>query len=119
MKMPWLIKLLPGLAACMFLAGCASYQVNWNARVGTYTMDQAIVDLGPPDKQAKLTDGRMVCEWVSHHYTGGSMVAGSGFCGYPFYGYPGYYYYYGPSYYEAKLRLTFGTNNVLASWSKH
>lgn len=101
--------------AALLLAGCATQRIDWNARVGNYTYDQAVVDFGPPDKQARLTDGKIVAEWISR-YSGGSTVAfGTGF-----YGNPG-----GvgmvqttPNYYESKLRLTFTTNNVLAAWAK-
>jgi hypothetical protein len=57
----WMMALiLTGL-----LAGCATSKIDWNARVGTYTFDQAVVELGPPDKQAKLTDGTLVAEWLT------------------------------------------------------
>jgi hypothetical protein len=103
------------LLAAGLLAGCATQRIDWNARVGSYTFDQAVTDFGPPDKQAKLSDGRLVAEWISRYYNSSSVVVGTGF-----YGYPG-----GvgivqttPNYYESKLRLTFATNNVLAAWAK-
>ena len=44
--------------------GCASGpKINWNARVGTYTYDQAVLEFGPPAKFANLTDGTRVAEW--------------------------------------------------------
>ena len=42
-----------------FLAGCAT-PINWQARVGVYTYDQAVMDYGPPAGAAKLSDGSMV-----------------------------------------------------------
>jgi hypothetical protein len=33
--------------------------------VGVLTFDQAVLEMGPPDKQAKLTDGTLVAEWVT------------------------------------------------------
>jgi len=48
----------------LLLAGCATgKKIDWNARVGAYTLDQAILEFGPPDKQAELSDGSLVAEW--------------------------------------------------------
>jgi hypothetical protein len=98
------------------LAGCATHRINWGARIGTYTLDQAIVEFGPPDKQAKLSDGRRVAEWISHYSDPGVVTFGTGFWGYP--GSGGFVQSTGPAFYEDKLVLTFTTNNVLAAWSK-
>lgn len=37
---------------------------DWDARVGTFTFDDAVKELGPPDKSATLTDGTRVAEWM-------------------------------------------------------
>ena len=113
------MKLSALFAALLVLVavGCATAHVDWNARIGTYTYDQAIAELGPPDKQAKLTDGERVAEWVTRHYTGSTVAVGSGF-GYG-YGGVGYVQNVGPSTYETSLRLTFNTNNVLEKWKKN
>jgi hypothetical protein len=104
------------LAAALFIAGCATHRVDWNARVGTFTYDQAVVELGPPDKQAKLTDGQTVAEWISRYNTGGSVGMGTGFYG----GGAGVgFVQTTPTYRESKLRLVFGINNVLTSWSRN
>jgi hypothetical protein len=104
------------LLLAALLAGCATHRVDWNARVGSYTYDQAVVELGPPDKTAKLTDGQNVAEWVSRYAAPSTvMVGGGGF-------YPGpagvSVVQSSPSYYESHLLLTFSTNNVLAGWKK-
>lgn len=104
------------LVVALMLAGCVSYQAQWDARVGVYTYDQAVVELGPPDKQAKLTDGKTVAEWVSRYSTGGSAGIGTGIYGGGIGG--GYVIQTTPTYRESKLRLTFGTNNVLTAWSR-
>jgi hypothetical protein len=104
-------------AAAILFAGCATHRTDWNARVGSYTLDQAIVELGPPDKQAKLTDGKTVAEWISRSSNGSSVSIGTGFYGYP--GSVGILQSTGPTYYESKLRLTFSTNNILDRWSKN
>lgn len=68
-----LLLLFIGLAA-----SCAiTPKVDWAARVGAYTFDQAVIELGPPDKAATLTDGSTVNEWLtyrgqSHGYLQGS-----------------------------------------------
>jgi hypothetical protein len=53
-------------ALTVLLIGCSTTKkVDWNSRVGSYTYDQAMVEYGPPDKQAKLSDGRTVAEWIT------------------------------------------------------
>jgi hypothetical protein len=117
MKPHCLFRLFLFLIAAFIVAGCATNRVDWNARVGTYTYDQAVVELGPPDKTAKLTDGQTVAEWISR-YTSGGMTTGFG---------TGYYNGGGgvsviqsaPAYRESRFRLTFSTNNVLTAWSRN
>ena len=53
------------IGALVLLVGCATNRVDWNARVGNYTYQQAVLDMGPPDRQAKLEDGTTVL--VSSH----------------------------------------------------
>jgi len=117
MKLKSILNFSLGLGAILFFAGCATQRVDWNARIGTFTFDQAVTELGPPDKQAKLSSGQTVAEWISRYNTGSSVTVGTGFYGYP--GGVGYVQSIGPNTYENKLRLTFGTNNVLAKWSKN
>lgn len=116
MKTNFAFVLLLSAAGLMLLAGCATHRIDWNARVGSYNFDQAVTEFGPPDKQAKLSDGKVVAEWVTRYSTAGTVAVGTGF-----YGYPGGvgFVQTTPSYYESKLRLTFATNNVLAAWSKN
>ena len=56
------VSLLAGILA---LAGCVTPRIDWNARIGHYTYDQAIRDFGPPDRYAKLSDGEMVADWLT------------------------------------------------------
>ena len=61
---------LAGFCLALGLTGCATQRVDWAARVGHYTYEQAVVDLGPPEKHAKLADGALVAEWlVNRGYT--------------------------------------------------
>jgi hypothetical protein len=107
--------LILGLAVGLFIAGCTTYQTAWDNRVGVYTYDQAVAELGPPDKQAKLTDGQTVADWVSRYSSGPTIGAGGGF-------YSGSAAFGAmqttPIYRESTLRLTFSTNHVLTAWSK-
>lgn len=64
MKTLPLFRILALALALVALTGCATRQkIDWSARVGNYTFDQAVLDFGPPTKQAKLTDGTLVAEW--------------------------------------------------------
>lgn len=111
----WLLVLALGL----LVTGCATSRVNWASRVGLYTYDQAVVDYGPPDKVAKLTDGSTVAEWLTDR--GYSYVHTPYPYGY-YYTYawpPVYPYYYqtfnAPDYY---LRLVFDPEDKLKSWRR-
>ena|SRR5215471_1866810 len=104
-----------GLLA-LLAAGCATPRIDWAPRVGTYSYDQAVLELGPPDKYAKVTDGTVVADWLTHRgYT---------------YSYAPYYYPYYPGWYgpfypgfvntytspDYFLRLTFGPDGKLQTW---
>jgi len=69
--------------SAMVLCGCRSTpKVDWNQRIGNYTYDQAVAELGPPDKTAKLSDGATVADWITHRHGGGvSFGVGTGFYG--------------------------------------
>jgi hypothetical protein len=110
--------LLPLIA--LLLAGCATTpRIDWASRIGNYTYEQAILEFGPPDKAAKLSDGTTVAEWLTRRgYTYSSA---------PF----GYYSYspwwYGPAYPayldthnspDYFLRLIFGPDNRLRDWKQ-
>lgn len=73
---------LGAAAFLMLLLGCSTTpKVDWNARVGNYTYDQAVAELGPPDKQATISDGSTVAEWVTRRSGGSSVSFGTGFYG--------------------------------------
>lgn len=100
----------------LLLAGCATQKVDWASRVDNYSYDQAILEIGPPDKQARLEDGTIVAEWLTRR---GYAYSSPAFGYYPwsYYGphYPGYVDSYTPDYF---LRLTFGPDGKLRSWRK-
>jgi hypothetical protein len=105
-------RLIPLLLVAL-LAGCATPTIDWSARVGTYTFDQAVLDLGPPDKQAKLADGAVVAEWLTRRGYGYSTPAYPYWYGGPFY--PTYFTDSSPDYY---LRLVFAPDGRLKDWKK-
>ena len=92
----------------LFLVGCTTTsKIDWAARVGNYTYDQAVIDFGPPDKSANLTDGTVVAEWLTQRgYTHGSIYTMRG--------------WWVHQYEEARspdwfLRLTFGPGGKLTA----
>ena len=107
--------IVPGLFAVLLLAGCVTHKIDWPARVGNYTYDQAVMEFGPPDKLAKLSDGSTVAEWLTRR--GQVIVAPE-----PYFGPPGCYFgsltsMYSETYVPARfLRLGFGANGKLKTW---
>jgi len=103
--------------ACLavLLTGCATQRVDWCNRVDNYTLDQAIMDFGPPDKSAKLSDGATVAEWLTRRgYSYIYSPFASGF--YPYSIYPYYHETFtAPS---SFLRLTFSPEGKLKAWRK-
>jgi hypothetical protein len=49
----------------LFLTACATNKIDWQSRVGNFTYDQAVLEFGPPDKEATLQDGTRVAEWLT------------------------------------------------------
>ena len=105
------------LLTVALLSGCVTQKVDWQTRVGNYTQDQAIADLGPPDKSAKLSDGTVVDEWLTSRAH--VIVAPE-----PYFLPPGTYNgpatpnyseVYAPDY---LLRLTFGPDGRLKAWKQ-
>jgi hypothetical protein len=102
----------------VLLAGCATQRIDWSSRIGNYTFDQAVLELGPPDKHATLTDRTVVAEWLTRR--GGIFT------------YPAYYSHYGPhpywnatppspTYVDAPdyfVRLTFDPQGRLQTWKR-
>jgi hypothetical protein len=101
---------------------CATTKIDWNSRLGVYTYDQAVIELGPPDKSATLSDGTIVAEWLTRRGSSGgySDVYYAGPWPYPHW--RGYYYpplyYYDPPTPSYFLRLVFGTDGRLTEWRR-
>ena len=102
----------------LVFAGCQTTpKVDWNSRVGNFTYDQAVEELGPPDKSATLSDGTTVAEWIKRSSGGVSFGFGTGFYG----GGTGVGMgqTVGTGYGDKVLRLVFGPDKKLVSWSKN
>jgi hypothetical protein len=94
------------LITALLLLGCATTRVDWNSRVGQYSFDDAITEMGVPDRQATLSDGSIVAEWLERR--GGAYGTSyhsrfSRFQTYDVHEFPDRY-----------LRLTFGPDKQLA-----
>lgn len=106
----------PLMLLLLFTAGCASTRIDWDARVGRYTYDQAVVEMGPPDKTAKLSDNSTVAEWL----TSRGMSVGTIYSSGP---YSGAYYGRMQTYQtlpgaDSFVRLVFNPEGKLTSWKK-
>ena len=85
MLSPLWLRVVPALLLPIFLAGCATKpKIDWASRVGNYTFDQTVTELGPPDRSAKLSDGSVVAEWLTRRGNPG--------------GYSSFGYGYGPGF---------------------
>jgi hypothetical protein len=118
---PW-AQCIPVLLLA-FLAACATKRVDWDTRLGHYFYDEVVLELGPPDKEATLSDGTRVAEWLTNRSRSSAHVGVVG--GYGYYG--RYHPFYGPGHYygghtmpdrEYWLRLTFGPDDLLISWQR-
>ena len=108
------------LAVAPFLVGCKSTpSADWNARVGNYTYDQAVIELGPPDRTATLSNGQMVAEWILGQRRNSSVTIGTGFFSGGRHGGVGLGVgqTVGGGYSDRVLRLTFDPDNYLISWA--
>jgi hypothetical protein len=101
--------------AVAFIAGCKTTTVDWNSRVGNYSYNQALAELGSPAKQTKLSDGKTVDQWITLHgstgFAGGANVGGLDTIGgnQPMM----------QTYKDHVLELTFDADGKLVSWAKN
>ena len=90
----------------VFFVGCATTKIDWNSRIGSYTFDEAVSELGVPERQATLSDGSVVAEWLTGRggaYGHTHYSPGWRFQTYDIYEMPDQY-----------LRLVFGPDKTLA-----
>ena len=118
MKTSFPFEMLPWCFLALLLGGCASTpKPDWNTRVGSFTYDQAVAEMGPPDKSAKLSDGSTVAEWFIKHGSSVSFGVGTGF--YSRRGSSvGVGQTVGTSPSGEFLRLTFGADGKLTRWER-
>jgi hypothetical protein len=75
----WIATVISVALTSWILSGCASKpKVDWNSRVGTYTFDDAVREMGPPDRSTKLSDGSTVAEWYRGRRPSMSFGVGMG-----------------------------------------
>lgn len=113
------LRWMPFVALVVFVIGCKTTpKIDWAGRIGNYTYDQAVLDWGPPERCAKLTDGTVVAEWLTRRgYSQTYVTYGYG-CGWRhgwYAPYPTFIDTYSPDYF---LRLTFGPDGRLKAWKK-
>ena len=120
MKMNLTVKFsLPVILALAvaFGAGCMTTPpVDWNTRIGNYTYFQTVAELGPPARQSRLSDGKLVCKWFVQSPVGPRFNSGMSNYGNNDFGAgqnPG------GGYNNQMLQLTFDANNTLTAWSKN
>jgi len=109
------------------LVGCTTRPtIDWAGRMGVYTYDQAVMDYGPPDRAAELSDKSRVVEWVTRKggYQVNTFGYGYGYYGspYPYRPYP-YHYGYAAPYDVSRvpdrgLRLVFDPAGVLKGFNE-
>ncbi|MCS7091217.1 MAG: hypothetical protein RMN51_03010 [Verrucomicrobiota bacterium] len=104
------------LTLLALLCGCATSKINWNERIGKFTFDQAVVELGPPDKQAKLQDGTIVAEWLTRPSRGRLYTSAAWHPYWYGWGFPTYVETYTP---DGWLRLVFGPDGLLKEWKTY
>jgi hypothetical protein len=110
-------EMLPSCFLALLLAGCASTpKADWNSRVGSFTYDQAVAELGPPDKSASLSEGSTVAEWFIKHSSSVSFGVGTGL--YSRGSSVGVGQTVGTSPAGEYLRLTFGADGNLTKWER-
>jgi len=116
-RAPWGSLLIALAATLMLLGGCASKpKVDWDARVGTYTYDDAVKQLGPPERFTELGDGSAVGEWFVKRNPTFSFGMGTGTYGYHGGVGVGQTVTTGGS--GQYLRLTFDKDRQLSRWEK-
>ena len=112
------LPLLILLAFLPLFSGCASRpKVDWNSRIGNYTYNQAVLEMGPPDGEVTLNDGRKVAQWILGRSAGSGLTVGfggiSGHTG------VGVSQSVGSGFRDQVLRLTFGPDGNLAEWNRN
>lgn len=110
---------MPGwLVVLILLAGCHSTSplVNWDRRIGHYSYDLALVDLGVPVRSTTLNNGSIVADWLTNPGKPGADEA-IGFETQTFLESP--FPDRVPPTPNQYLRLTFGPDQQLTGWLRY
>jgi hypothetical protein len=89
-------------------------RIDWDSRVGSYTFDQAVLDMGPPDRSTEISEGRKVADWVTDRTRSPRVSFGLGSYGGG--GGVGVGTGTGGNAVEKVLRLTFDRDGNLLNW---
>jgi hypothetical protein len=104
-------------AFALVISGCASTpKPDWDQRIGRYTFEQAVQELGPPFSSIRLQDGTTVAEWFLKAGPQFSFGVGTGFGAGPVGVGVGQGVTTPPK--GHYLRLTFGPDGQLQRWEK-
>lgn len=103
------------MAALLMLAtACKTTpKIDWAGRVGVCTYDDAVIELGPPEKMTEISSGR-VADWVTGRDRGPTFSFGVGSYGGG--GGVGVGTGTGGKITEKVLRLTFDERDKLVTW---
>ena len=113
----WVLAELLIAVLVMLQAGCASTpKPDWNERIGEFTFDDAVREMGPPASSTKLQDSTTVAEWFLKY--GSQMSFGFGTGMYGPVGGVGVGQTISPPPKAHFLRLTFGPDGKLQRWEK-
>ena len=111
-------------ALVLMLAGCATHPkvdptIDWKNRIGAYTYEQAVAELGKPDLIGESNEGR-TAEWIMKRSPQVSFGLGVGHGVYGRHGGAGVGVgtSVSPTPRGEYLRLTFGPDGKLTGWSK-
>lgn len=100
-------------------SGCmTAFKKRWDQRVGGFSYDEAVKEMGPPDKKETTSDGVLVAEWVVQR----SQVYGTPAAGWGMgWGWRGRMGWVGTDIHstpERALRLQFGPDKRLETWKE-
>ncbi len=96
-----------------FTACKTTPKIDWASRIGVFTFDQAVTELGPPDKMTTISTGR-VADWVTGRNRGPTFSLGVGSYGSG--GGVGVGTGTGGNITEKVLPLTFNEEDKLVAW---
>jgi hypothetical protein len=121
----WISRVVLCLGLVCLAAGCTTRpKIDWNSRVGSYTYDQAVMDYGPPEKSAELSDRSLVAEWLTRRGAYRVDSYGYSYYGRPYYRPYGYYPGYATGPYDVSrtpdyfLRLIFDPEGRLKGFNQ-